>query len=577
MTVPVVVKSLVRDGGRVHEIDIEAAFMRGFSGIQVLGSLTEVVKNGRERARSALESLGIHLPAQKLVINFAPADVRVDGSQLDLALAVSLARVNGVPTGGVAADGRSEAVFAAEMTLDGALRPVPDIVALALGAASAGVARLVVAAANLKDLAGIDLRPMTIVGFDRLDGVLNWLAGDECSSVLVPDVADTGNGDDSGHPVAGLGVDFRDMELTPELIKVAVVAAAGGHHMLLRGTPGSGKTMFASRLPGILPQLAGPTRLKCLELHSIAGCGLDRLRGGKAPFRAPHHSASMAAIVGSGFRPGELALAHGGVLFLDELPEFRRDLLESLREPLESGVVHVSRVQGQVSWPAEMVLIAAANNCPCGWFGSCFRQCRCSMNKIITYQNRISGPLLDRIDLHINLPERGRNSEKNQKDSRISTLDTAVAGATSMELRRIVAEAAAYRSDRHIRLAIDPGLPNARIPDALLGQVTGWSLSGTATVAGYVTRNFSGELLEGTSSRGLGRAVRVARTLADVDRVETVGYEHLEQALLWQAGAAAKDRGDVMSDPMRVTSIDRSATWNQRRQEMRASTLKRLN
>lgn len=546
------IKGVVSDGGTVNLVDIQTAYMSGFAGLQVLGNLGETCRSGKERARAALERIGVKLAPQRLVMGFSPADVKIDGAQMDLPMAVGLAlastgvdpaRSSASSTGPRGCSG--PVVFAAEVGLGGELRPVQGIVAFALAAAWGGAKVFVVSSDSLPELAGVDLSPLEVLGGRDLEAVLSWLRGDD--GTLQPLSATTA----SQALKASNLPDFSAMMLPPEMVKVAVAVAAGGHNLLMRGTPGSGKTMFAQRLPGIMPVLDGRPRLRCMQLHSLAGSHLDGLRAGAVPFRSPHHGASMAAVMGSNRQPGEISLAHGGILFLDELPEFRRDLLEALREPLESGEVHVARVGGRVVWPANAVLVAACNNCPCGWTGSRFRMCRCLTGKALAYRARLSGPLLDRIDIHVNLPEAGdiRSRTARQGDAAVGAERVQVSSAV---LAGRVAAARSFAGARRANLGIEADTLNARLDPGRIQVACGWGPGGEGRGLACLLDSAASDrqiphlpdVVRSISSRGLDRALRVARTLADMDMAEVVGYEHLRQALLWQAEAAARQRGE---------------------------------
>lgn len=586
-----VVQGLVRDGAEVRLVQVYAAYTRGFAGIQLLGNLAEVCRSGKERARAALEAMDIKLGARKLVLGFTPAGIRIDGAHMDLPIAMALAtrqpggsRQGGSRQGGSRDRGTPEAtarsspvVFAAEVGLGGELRAVPGMVALALGAARHGCRRLVVARENLDDLRGIDLGGLEVLGFEFLSGVFDWLDGDDsgaraCQAEQIQDGADaSGQGGprrDPGWPL------FEDMHMPAGLALAAMAVAAGRHSILLRGAPGSGKTMFAQRVPGIMPPPEGRQRLHALHLHNLAGNPVAAIRGGVVPFRSPHHGASMAAILGSHRCPGEISLAHGGILFLDELPEFRRDLLESLREPLETGEVHLARVQGHVVWPADTVLVAASNNCPCGWYGSRFRECDCATGQVAAYQSRMSGPLLDRIDIHFNMPEREVFPRDAQESIPGRAAQDAATKWTTAELRERVQEALAFARSRNRSLGIEESasgavMYNSRVPDRILRNAPEFlGRKGADPVAELTAELLSGatgregeraiQACRSISARGLIRSLRVARTLADLDTVEAVGYEHFRQAVLWQAGAAALERGDLGFTGPR----ERRSTWN---------------
>ena len=561
-----IIHGLVREGAEVQLVEVQAAYTRGFAGVQLLGNLTEVCRSGKERARASLELLNINLAPQRLVLGFTPAGVRIDGAQMDLPMAIALAEANdGFRFSGEAT---SAPVFAAELGLHGDLRAVPGMVALALGAARQGCRRMAIAKDNLDDLRGIDLAPMEVRGFTDLQSVLAWLEGDELG--VYPASADpleamnpwasNISSNMSSNMSSNLAL-FDEMDLAPELALAAMVVAAGRHNLLMRGTPGSGKTMFAQRLPGIMISPEGQEKLRCLHLHNIAGNSLAGIRAGQVPFRQPHHGASMGAVLGGHSMPGEISLAHGGILFLDELPEFRRDLLESLREPLESAEVHLARVQGHVVWPADAILVAASNNCPCGWTGSRNRRCKCATGQVVAYQGRMSGPLLDRIDIHVNMPER-RRSVVGSGEHR-----TPLKSPTSAILRARVRASWAYTQARSAKLGLGAGTANARLPATLVRAAMGWDGAAGDPVAERMERiakdddrGILGDVCRSISARGLVRALRVARTLADLDTVEVVGNEHFRQALMWQAEAAARDRGDLTGS----NQAERSSVWKRK-------------
>jgi magnesium chelatase family protein len=328
------------------------------------------------------------------------------------------------------------------------------------------------------------------------------------------------------------GPDFDDMVLQPGIELAVLVAASGMHSLLLRGSPGTGKSMLAARLPSILPDLDPLEHVEAMRIHSTFTEKLpDAILCGRPPYRAPHHQASAAAVLGSAEMPGEISLAHGGVLFLDELTEFRRDLLESLREPLETGCVHVSRSRRKVVWSARIMLVAACNNCPCGWFGSSRRVCTCGAARRTAYWSRLSGPILDRIDLQVNMPE---------PDEATAAIFLRLARSSvpskTKELAARVLRTRARAAARNVRFGV---LSNRDLPAHQLVGASGLE-------PGEFARAVNATFPRAASSRAVLRALRVARTLADLDESETIRNGDLEQAWAWQAEAAARQRGETL-------------------------------
>jgi len=515
------------DGPEPALVDVEVSSTSGFAGLHLVGNTGDLCRDGKERAKTALEKLGLRLGHKRILISLAPADRRKEGNHFDLAIAVSLASwareepLKVLP---------SDFLFAAELGLEGELRPIRGVIPMLLCARQQGLKGIVMAAAQQSDLAVLEHWPemrenVRLLYFHHLRDVLVWLfEGRQPDQALAaPDAVRV--------PRTALA-DFSDMQLTSSQQRVAEACALGRHSLLLRGTPGTGKSMFAARLPSLLPRLAAERQLEVLELHSLQHERLPLpLLEGYPPFRHPHHSSSPQALLGTAHEPGDLALAHGGILFLDELPEFRRDLLEALREPLEYGSVSISRAQRKVKWRSQVQLIAACNNCPCGWFGSEQRLCRCSTQKLMQYWGRLSGPILDRIDIHFNMPELSTAQQSWSAPSGAERQERMQAMLDRLERAR------EFAAPRHQHMGTRD---NTDIQDSQLFAALDWSRDRRAEMVQEL------EKLQ-LSHRSFVRCLRVARTLADLDRSQLVLGSHVQEAAQWQHLAAAKARGETLT------------------------------
>jgi magnesium chelatase family protein len=507
---------------------VECTQIGGHVSLQLIGNATEVCRDGRERARAALELAGIKLPPKRLIINITPADMKKDGSHFDLPMAVSLMLLQ-QQSPPVNNPGRW--LFAAELGLNGALRPVRGVVSFALAAMNHDLAGIIIAKENMEELSVLSSLcrrrgfQQTVLGFESLKDVLDWVQ-------LGHQTFSTGSSSKGNEEPPHLR-NFDDMMLESEGRLAALTIAGGMHSALLRGPPGTGKTMFAERIPSILPPMAQQCHIDALCIHSSQNERLSKsLLAGCPPYRSPHHQASAAAILGTPEKPGELSLAHGGVLFLDELPEFRRDLLESLREPLESGEITVSRAKAKVRWKGRILMLAAANNCPCGFNNSKRMSCLCATKAINAYNNRMSGPILDRIDLHLNMEERLDLSSHLLMAVRVKG---GCAGQTDA-MKEAVLE---VRERQKVRNDAYGVLYNSQIPTSHLLACSG---VGEKEFSRIVDRH----LPQGLGNRAITRCLRVARTLADLRGQDKIGSEDLSQARKWQAEQAACDRGQQL-------------------------------
>jgi magnesium chelatase family protein len=477
-------------------IHVEVDVAVGLPACSIVGLADAGVREGRLRIRGALENSGFKLPPRRITVNLAPADLRKDGAAYDVPIAVGMLCAAGL----VDPVGLDDTLFVGELALDGTLRPVRGVLPIAAWARGRAVRRLVVPPENADEAAvvgGCDVRAPR-----HLTELVGLLRGQDIPTApftaratpmrAAPDLAD----------VRGQEVPRRALE----------IAAAGGHNLLFVGAPGSGKTMLAQRLPGILPPLTFDEALETTMVYSIAG-----LLGGSAlvrerPFRAPHHTVSQAGLVGGGphVRPGEISLAHNGVLFLDELLEYPRGLLECLRQPLEDRLISIVRARRAVTYPASFMLVAALNPCPCGHHGSAVRTCTCSMAGLAAYRAKLSGPLVDRIDLHVEVAALAYKE-----------LSTAVPGEPTSAVRDRVAQARERQERRS-------GCANARLGSAGLAQAAPLDGAGHALLERAVHKL-------GLSARAVTRIRRVARTIADLEGSDAVRADHLAETLQYRS------------------------------------------
>jgi len=492
-----------------YRVEVEFDVRQGLPAIVVVGLPDAAVKESKDRVATALKNSGYRWPGDgRITINLAPADTRKEGPAFDLALALGALSA----TGQLLSDRLKDYAAVGELALDGSVRPVKGALAMALTAREEGLKGLVLPADNAREAAVVS--GLEVVPVKALAQAVGFLAGEleiEPSAVDLQAVFEDSRRDD---------VDFSDVRGQEHAKRALTVAAAGGHNVLMIGPPGAGKTMLARRLPTILPPMTLAEALEATRIHSVVGAlSPDRPLVATRPFRSPHHNVSESGAIGGGSvpRPGEASLAHNGVLFLDELPEFRRDVLEALRQPLEDGEVTIGRARSTFTFPARFMLVCAMNPCPCGFAGDPRHACTCSPQKIRHYRSKISGPLLDRIDIHIEVPALKYDdiSARRAGESSSGVADR-VARARKIQLARF-----AGASPRH------PVYSNAQMGPQLIRRFCPVSSQSDEILRAAIDRL-------GLSARAYHRVLKVARTVADLEAREDIRPSDITEAVQYR-------------------------------------------
>ena len=489
------------EGVNAFPVGVEVSQVRSLPGFDIVGLPDTAIKESRDRVRAAIKGCGFTFPGVKITVNLTPADKRKSGPLYDLPILLAVLQASGQ----INIDLRDTAVLG-ELSLFGDIRPVRGILPMTIGARDRGYSRIIVPAANAGEsglIKGID-----VIGVSHIHEVVGYLSGSlDITPTVTPFRIETS---------AFEAGDFSDVKGQAPALRGMEVAASGGHNLLLVGPPGSGKSMLAKRIPTVLPPLSVGEAIETTNIYSISGLlSESNPVVSVRPFRSPHHTVSSAALSGGGSvpRPGEISLAHNGVLFLDEFAEFHRDAMETLRQPMEDGKITIHRAAGTMTFPCSIMLVAAMNPCPCGYFGHPTKECVCSPNKVENYLAKISGPMLDRIDVQIDVRPVAFDALKSDEPE-----------TSSKEIRERILKARLIQSQRYEGTDISC---NAKIPPGLMRKFC----PVTERASNLLEKAFDSM---GMSARTYDRVIKVARTIADIDGEETLDAIHIGEAIQYR-------------------------------------------
>ncbi len=486
-------------------VDVETDISNGLPGFDIVGLPDAAVKESKERIRAAIKNSKLVVPSKRITVNLAPADVKKEGAHFDLPIALGILGASEQ----LDAEKLQNAIFLGELSLNGDLRRISGVLPMVISAFQKGIRTVFLPIENAKEAAVIS--GVEVFGAKNLKEILDHFTLQKIIEPTKVDIYEMLNNSDK------LRYDFQDVKGQIYVKRALEIAAAGGHNILMIGPPGSGKTMIAQRIPSILPDLTFEESLEVTKIHSIAGALSDSSPlVSERPFRHPHHTISSVGLSGGGSnpRPGEISLSHNGVLFMDELPEFRRDALEAMRQPLEDGEITITRAGGTATYPCSVMMVASMNPCPCGYYGDKVRECTCSQTQIAKYMSKISGPLLDRIDLHIEVAA-----------VQYDDLETKEKGESSADIKARVDAARKVQTERYKNSGI---FSNSQLTPELMAEFCDLDEE-----ASFILRGAFESL--GLSARAHNRILKVARTIADLDGAENIKAEHIAEAIQYRA------------------------------------------